>query len=602
MKGKIFILFALLFTLGLMGCSRTIDDVANWKAKGNIEKLIEALTDSKVEVRLAATEALGELKVELAVDHLATLFNDSEETVIVASVNALASIGSPSITTPMIAALQLENSDVRTIAAIALGELAASGAIQPLIDALNDSEAAVQLASAHSLGQIGDEKGSEALVGKLDASTSVELRVACAKSLAMIGGDVAAKGLIGALKDSDATVGEIAVTSLVQLGESSIPFALEALKDEYEKIRSGSVAVLQELNAVPLKGSHAIWFQLALVSINPSDDINPDVIDALVILGDKMVDTLLEAAAHTESSFREHASLTLERIGDACTAKAINAAGTLENSSAQAWFESRKTWNGFPSWRLDLWGAVASLNPEFNIDQAQMPALQAQGRIAYNLIKSAEFNSTRAYIPLLISLLGDETAPPPEQPDYDAEGIPVVKKFFDPFRGEINQLLAKKKLAEAGYLATFPLISAIEDENILVAGHAAEILGEQGEKRALAPLMNVVRKKVNNGEVLTTSPFYTALQKMDSPDAESLLLKVRPNSRRAMRVFERNYVGVRPVSAETEDGVGDSTRPVIFLLGYIFNGKINEMMVTFKKDEQGNWKPSPQLPAEPLKL
>lgn len=75
----LFSLLALVFTLGLVGCSRTIDDVAKWKAKGNIEKLIKALADPKTEVRQSAAEALGELKAEPAIDALAALFNDPEE-------------------------------------------------------------------------------------------------------------------------------------------------------------------------------------------------------------------------------------------------------------------------------------------------------------------------------------------------------------------------------------------------------------------------------------------------------------------------------------------------------------------------------------------
>ena len=72
---------ALVLMIGIVGCSRTIDDVSRWQAKGNIEELIGALADPKVEVRIAATEALGELKAEQAVDALAALFSDRVDTV-----------------------------------------------------------------------------------------------------------------------------------------------------------------------------------------------------------------------------------------------------------------------------------------------------------------------------------------------------------------------------------------------------------------------------------------------------------------------------------------------------------------------------------------
>ncbi len=587
-------LFALLLMLGLTGCSRTVDDVANWKAKGNIEKLIKALTDPKAEVRVAAAEALGELKAEPAVNSLAALYNDSEEDVILAAVDALAAIGSPSTTTPLIAALKLDYPAARLTAAVALGELKATGAVQQLAEALDDSEAEVQLAAAVSLGQIGDEKGSAALVGKLSAS-SVELRTACATALGLTGGEAAIEGLIGALADNNAGVSKVAVASLVQLGKPVAPFALEALKDDNAKIRKGSIAVLRGLKEIPLTGANMIWYQLARVSVDKKDEIDADLIKALVKMGDDAIDTLLEAAAHSASDFREHASLALEKMGNASTAKAMETAKTEANSSAQAWLKNRSNWKGGPSWRLDLWSALAALNPDFNLDKAKATSMEMQARAAFNVIISPNFKPSREYIPLLIDLLGDQTTPPPPQPDYDADGVPIIKKAVDRFRGEANQQIAKEKLAAAGYLATLPLISAIEDPNDLIAGHAAQILGEQGEKRALKPLMKVVGTKIEAGEHLTASPFYTALQKMDAPEAEPLLLKVRPNSDRAMRVFERKYPGVRPMSAETKDETGHHTQPVTFRLGYIDNGRVGELMVTFASNGDGDWKPSPPL-------
>ncbi|MEE9369643.1 MAG: HEAT repeat domain-containing protein [Pontiella sp.] len=591
----LFTLFSLLLILGLTGCSRTIDDVATWKAKGNIEKLIKALADLKVEVRVAAAEALGELKAEPAVDSLAALYNDSEETVVLSAVNALAAIGSETTTTPMIAALKLDYPEARIKAAIALGQLKATSAVQPLGEALDDREESVRLAAASSLGQTGEEAGSEALVGKLNAD-STDLRLACVEALALTGGDTAVKGLMGSLNDSNADVAKAAITSLVQLGGTSTPATLEGLKNDNPKIRSGSIAVLRGQKAIPLTGNNVIWYQLARASVDKKDGIDLGLVKTLVKIGDEAIDTLLEAAAHNVPDFREHASLALERNGNAAVAKAKAAANANASSSAKAWFKSRNSWSGAPSWRIDLWSAVASLNPDFNLDQAKAADLQTQGRTAFNVIIAPDFKLTRAYVPLLINLLGDQTQPPPLQPDYDADGIPVVKKAVDRFRGEANQQMAKEKLATTKYFPTLPLIVAIEDSNELIAGHAAQILGEQEEKRALKPLMNVVAKKIKAGEQLTTSPFYTALQKMEAPESEPLLLKIRPSAERAMHVFEHKYTGVRPIGAETTDETGHYTQPLTFRLGYIDNGRVGKLMVTFSKDGAGDWKPTPPLP------
>ena len=598
MKKKPFVfisLLAVIALLGLTGCSRTVDDVAKWKAKGNTEKLIQALSDPKIEVRLAATAALGELKAEPAVDALASLYNDSEETVILASVKSLSQIKSPSVTTPMIAALKLEYPQARKTAAVTLGELKAVGAVAQLTESLNDGDAELQLAAAIALGNIADEGGSKGLAGQLN-TPSAELRKTCVESLGKTGGDTAAEGLIRALDDENSGIHRAAIQSLKDLGGLSLPHVLEALKNEQVKIRDGAIVVLKELDAVPESGSDLIWYELARTSVSKKEGLNKGTVQLLVQMGEPAFDTLLEAAAHPVEAFREHASLALERNGKFALEKAVDAAEANAGSGAKSWMAKRGSWPGAPSWRIDLWASLAVLNPRFNLDQAIANSLEMQARPAFNIIAPPEFKAKRETIPLLIALLGDTTTPPPAEPDYDAEGIPVIKKNRDLFRGEANRQLAKKKLSQAGSIATLPLIAAIEDEDLLIAGSAADILGSQGEKRALRPLMNVVAKKQAGGDRLTDSPFYNALQKMDEPAAEPLLLRIRPNPDRAMRVFERKYPGIRPMSSETKDTTGHHSQPINFRLGYIDNGRIGELMVTFMKDGEGNWVPIPPLP------
>jgi HEAT repeat protein len=594
---RLLTLLTLVAMLGLTGCSRTTEDVEKWKASGNIEKLIKALTDPKVEVRLAATEALGELKAEPAVDALVVLYNDPDDAVILASVESLAAIGTPSVITPMTIALKLEFPIARLTAAETLGQLKAVGAVNQLVETLDDSDAEVQLAAAVSLGLIGDESGSEGLAARLN-TPSTALRKACVISLGLTGGELAAEGLIGALADENEGIEKAARESLIGLGETAIPFALEALKSGDTPIRAGAIAVLRGLKAVPETGSNMIWYQLARASVDRKEGLDKSVVQTLVAQGESAYDTLLEAAAHPAPEIRENATFALERGGKNVLPKAEKALTQYANDAAIKWMAKRGSWAGAPSWRIDLWASLAALNPQFEIDSATVSSLEMQARPAFNIIANPQFKPTRPYIPMLIDLLGDTTKPPPEQPDYDADGIPIVKQKRDMFRGEANRMLAEEKLAEADYFATLPLIAAIEDDDELIAGNAADILGSQGEKRALRPLMNVVQKKLDAGDVLSDSPFYVALQKMDEPQAEPLLLKIRPNPDRAMRVFERKYPGIRPMSAETKDDTGHPSQPVSFRLGYIDGARVGELIVTFMVNADGNWEPAPPLPEQ----
>ena len=174
--------------------------------------------------------------------------------------------------------------------------------------------------------------------------------------------------------------------------------------------------------------------------------------------------------------------------------------------------------------------------------------------------------------------------------------MPVIKKAVDRFRGEANQHMAKGKLAETGDLAVLPLIAALDDPRALIAGHVAAILGELGDRRAVGPLMSVLEQKISKGEQLTTSPFYAALQKMDAPAAEPVLQKILPDSERAIRVFERQYAGIRVSIAEKSDYSGHN---ITYRLGYVDGyQKAGQMELTFALDAAGNWKPFPTLPAE----
>ncbi len=583
--------------LSLVGCSRTLTDIEKWKARGNIEKLVKALEDPKSEIRKGAAEALGELKAGVAADPLAAIFNDSDNEVGLAAVTALVAIGSDPAIGHLISALKLENSDARIIAAAGLGTLNATKANEALIAALDDDDENVTCVAATSLGQIGDEKASAPLAAKLK-SPSATLRLACAAALAHTGGTAAVKGLVRALADENADVRSAVIGSLVAIGKPGTPSVLEALKDTHAAVRSGAISVLKKTDSVPTSGSDIIWYKLAVVSVDGKDDLNMEVVNALARMGDDTVEILLEAAAHNVADFREHAFHALESIGKSCTETATKTAADFAGDDGLTWFNGRTAWSGSPSWRIDLWAAIASLNPNFDLNNAAAANMQSQGRNAFRVITSPDFAPTREYIPLLIRLLGDTTIPPPTQPDVDEFGMPVVKKAVDRFRGEANQQMAKEKLMAAGNLGVYPLIAAITDQDDRVAGHAAEILGELGESCALEPLMSVVEQKIAAGELLTTSPFYNALQKMDDPSAEPVLLKIRPNTDRAIRIFERQYTGVRAMSAESNDATSHPSQPIAFRIGFIEAEKMGELHVTFSKGSNGDWVPYPALPSD----
>lgn len=587
-------ILSILLLLGLSGCSRTLDHITKWKLKGNVEKLVLALEDERPEIRAAAADALGELRAEPAVDPLARLYEDSSETVVISAVKALSAIGNDPAASHLMLALKLEQAQVRELAASGLGSLKVAAAVSELIPLMGDVEDSVACAAAKALGQIGEASASAGLANML-TMPSAELRLACAEALALTGGPDAPRGLVGALADADERVAKAASASLLALKAVSVPAALEGLRSEKAPIRRGVIVILRKLEAIPTKGADYIWYQLARVSTDNKTALDLAAVRKLVRVGEPAIETLLQAVSHKAEEIREHAFVALEYIGERAVEPAIKAA---QAASGKAWFELRSRWQGARSWRLDLWGALTALNPAFELDESRLENMKAQGRKAFNAIVATDFKGTREYIPALIELLGDRTVPPPKQPDYDEFGMPVIKKATDRFRGEANQQMARTKLTAAGGQALFPLIAAVSSSNRFVAGHAAEVLGDIGDTRATVPLMDAVKRQLAEGKALSGSQIHKALQKLDDLEAEPVLKLIRPNSDRAIRLFERQYQGVRAISADIRDAGNSPDESVNYRVAYEDGGERGELLISFVKNEQGEWLPTPPLPEQ----
>jgi len=343
---------------------------------------------------------------------------------------------------------------------------------------------------------------------------------------------------------------------------------MDGLRSDDREVRKASVALLRGLSAVPTEGYSLAWYQLARATTDDHKEIDTETVSILTGMGMDAVTPLLEAAAHSDSDMRDYAVISLESIGEPCAPKAATLALVRAKPDAKAWFQGRTEWSGAPSWRIDLWGAIAALNPQFEYNADKAAALKAGGAGAAALIARSDFTATRAYIPLLINLLDDKTC---------AEA-------------------ARKKLTSAEFKAAFPLIAALEDENIAIAEGAAAILTPQEDQRAYEPLKNALQQRIDAGDKLSNSEIYTALIKLNRLEADPLLQKIRPNTARATQLFERQYRDARVIAADTIDPYTDNEAPIVFHLGYQENGAPGSLDVTFKKDAQGNWLPSPALP------
>lgn len=146
-----------------------------------VPALITALEDEHWLTRTSATEVLGEIGDERAVEPLIdALKNDKASDVQRSAAEALGKIGDKRVVELLIKALKDEDWQVRLGAAIGLtGD---KRAVEPLIDALKDEYAWVRERAAEALGKIGDERAVEPLNAVLE-DKEMDVRTAAQTAL-----------------------------------------------------------------------------------------------------------------------------------------------------------------------------------------------------------------------------------------------------------------------------------------------------------------------------------------------------------------------------------------------------------------------------------
>ena len=193
--------------------------------------LVQVLRENKDRTfRTEASEALGSIGSEQAVQALVEALDDQSESVRSNATYALGSIGSEKAVPALIAAMKSPDENVRGLAVGALGSISSEEAVQTLIEALKDQDKCVRSNAVRALGVIGSEEALQGLIEILkDADKSFRRRAVGA--LGSIGSERAIQAVIEALKDRDEDVRHDAVRALGSIGsEQAVPYLIQALR------------------------------------------------------------------------------------------------------------------------------------------------------------------------------------------------------------------------------------------------------------------------------------------------------------------------------------------------------------------------------------
>jgi hypothetical protein len=290
---------------------------------------------------------------------------------------------------------------------------------------------------------------------------------------------------------------------------------------------------------------------------------------------------LIAAVAHPSQAMREHAFLALEEIGEPAAQPLVAAAASAKPEAAK-WFNERSGWAGAPAWQLDLWGAATALNPSFGIDKRAEKLLTEKGKATADFLASKQFQPDRELIPQLINRMATTQS--------------SDKKLIDD--SDKIQKLAFRKLRAYKQRSKFPLLAALNDDDLEIAAYAAEILvGFNDDPRTALAVIESFSKRVEAGENLAGTPFQDAMLELNTPETDALLLKIRPNAAQAIRTIEKKYPGIQVFNIPLP--APDKLIPAEpFRLKYLVDGRAKELKVIFRPNENGDWVPNPPLPDE----
>jgi HEAT repeat protein len=257
---------------------RAVAGALVWFKEAAIPHMLDLLRDPRPDVRLAASEILGEIGDLAAITGLIEASDDAEADVRAASVEALGKLGSPASVKRLIeclndtASVRFEGKRVCDAALLALDQIGTkeakeaadnfrkqqpAGTATPateqadpaqLMENLYHPNAQRRSEAAMRLGELRDSSAFTALLAAAGDEES-RVRWAVVEALGKLGDAKAVDVLLGALRDSDYLVIDAAAGALSKIGSAAVEGLIAALDDERVDTRGAAVEALGRIGA-----------------------------------------------------------------------------------------------------------------------------------------------------------------------------------------------------------------------------------------------------------------------------------------------------------------------------------------------------------------
>ncbi len=193
-------------------------------------------------------------------------------------------------------------------------ELKSSGDVEGLIQKLNSSDSYTKAQAAEALGNIKDERAIKPLVYTLKNAEDSNVKEKAAESVAKIGNaNEALPPLISALKHEDWKVRYRAAQAIGTLGDPrAAPALTRTLDDPVKDVRMNAAWALGEVG-----DKRGVEPLIKTIKNDESAEVREEAKQAVIKLGTKSVDLLIQKLKDPNAEVRDFAAKALGEIGGA---------------------------------------------------------------------------------------------------------------------------------------------------------------------------------------------------------------------------------------------------------------------------------------------
>jgi HEAT repeat protein len=506
-----------------------------------IDYLLKAVDDPEWIVRTqAVTELMGKVQeIRDCRDHrqihvLIHMLSLESEEIVGLAVEGLKEFGADSLTL-LREALNNSSATIRMNAARALGKIASTQSAPCLLSALEDGDWRVRAGAAEALGAIGDPASIEPLIQKIHDNVA---KVQEQASLALIRfGKQATTPLLHALsRERNKFVLRAILMALGKIADPrSISSLIGHLRSSYFIVRQAALTALGRF------GPGVIDLLLPTLSYN-SSDIGPLIRDAgdmdhpeLQVRAVKAIGgledhravlTLKHLVNEASPEVQEAAIQALFQIGCAawerCSAIKVLAevggpslvsrlAPSLKDDSDNVRYEAVRSfgkWGGSDA--VQFLTQVAVKDRAVFIRAEAIRALRTVGNGGQEVLETAlrglkdKGREVRVQAASLLGLSQNEKSI-----------LPLLNAMSDP-HWSVRQR-AENALLNFGFSAVQPLIGSLGSRHWTTRFRAARLLGELGNKEAVAPLKVLLARKTERDDVRKTAEAALAKLQVEAP-------------------------------------------------------------------------------------